>query len=237
MRDESRSNPSPLERQRSGQLSNLWHSLITRSSFNHSESKCKLLLIAKMTTLQLTEGDEQPPVGTPKRRQLLPNLYDGMANIRPSALYALIPRSFTSYDSGYRKVTYSQLANAVNGVAWLISGQLGQGKNSETLAYVGPNDIGYIAVILGASKAGYSVGSSSFRYEVSRFEQQLTDPADPLRITSQHQSRSSQPVRCNQVQDAFDVETTVLANGRNYPGWPLKSAKNRPCTQHLPVTG
>ncbi|RAH43173.1 acetyl-CoA synthetase-like protein [Aspergillus brunneoviolaceus CBS 621.78] len=51
-------------------------------------------------------------------------------------------------------VTYEVLANAINGLAhWLVS-HLGPGKG-EVLTYVGPNDLPYPALILGAVKAGY----------------------------------------------------------------------------------
>ncbi|KAL8713809.1 MAG: hypothetical protein Q9225_006706 [Loekoesia sp. 1 TL-2023] len=87
--------------------------------------------------------------------QLLPNIVDGMAKLKPEALYAQSPASYSSYDKGYRKITYHELANAVNGIAWLLTEELGRGENFETLAYFGPNDLSYPVVILGAVKAGY----------------------------------------------------------------------------------
>jgi acyl-coenzyme A synthetase/AMP-(fatty) acid ligase len=73
----------------------------------------------------------------------------------PRALYAEFPISSTSYKAGYRKITYCDLANAVNGVARWLEKMLGEEKNFETLAYVGPNDMRYNVMILGAVKAGY----------------------------------------------------------------------------------
>ncbi len=109
-----------------------------------------------MATLQFSEGTDVP-VSLHRRKQLLPNIIDGMANTRPWALYAETPRSLTTYDAGYRKITYGAFANAINGVAWLLEKRLGRGKTHETLVYVGPNDLGYIVMILGAVKAGYKV--------------------------------------------------------------------------------
>lgn len=109
-----------------------------------------------MATLQFSEGSDSPTVPH-RKKQLLPNIVDGMAKARPEAIYAEIPRSSTSYELGYRKITYKNLANAINGVAWLLEKHLGRGKVHETLAYISPNDLGYIFMVLGAVKAGYKV--------------------------------------------------------------------------------
>ena len=110
-----------------------------------------------MATLQFSEGGSGPPRPLYRSKQLLPNIIDGMARARPEALYAETPASHSSYDQGYRKITYRELANAVNGVAWLLTKELGRGQDFETLAYIGPNDLSYPIVILGAVKAGYKV--------------------------------------------------------------------------------
>ena len=110
-----------------------------------------------MATLQFSEGSRVPPKPLYRTKQLLPNIVDGMAKSRPEALYAETPASYSSYDGGYRKITYRDLANAVNGVAWLLNEQLGPGREFETLAYVGPNDLSYPIVILAAVKTGYKV--------------------------------------------------------------------------------
>ena len=109
-----------------------------------------------MATLQFSEGIDSPKC-LHRRKQLLPNIIDGMANTRPWATYAETPRSLTTYDAGYRKITYGAFANAINGVAWLLEKHLGRSIAHETLAYIGPNDLGYIVMILGAVKAGYKV--------------------------------------------------------------------------------
>ena len=100
----------------------------------------------------------RPPYGD---EEILINIVDYTAKNFPQALYAEIPVSPTSYDSGYRKITYDILANAVNGVAWWLDQKLGPGKDFETLAYFGPNDILYNLLVLGAVKAGYKVQGHS----------------------------------------------------------------------------
>ena len=110
-----------------------------------------------MATVQFSEGGESPPTVFHRRKHLLNNIVDGIARTRPAAVYAEIPRSSTSYEAGYRRVTYGALANAVNGVAWSLKEMLGESRSSQTLAYIGPNDLGYVMMILGAVKAGYKV--------------------------------------------------------------------------------
>ena len=72
-------------------------------------------------------------------------------------LYAEYPVSTLSYEEGYRRITYRNFANVINGIAWWLQDTLGPGQDFEALAYIGPNDLRYPALILGAAKAGYTV--------------------------------------------------------------------------------
>ena len=108
-----------------------------------------------MATIQFSEGTEAPNA-VHQKKQLLPNIIDGMAKVRPWAVYAETPKSPVTYEDGYRKITYIAFASAINGVAWMLDTELGKGKH-ETLAYIGPNDLAYVIMILGAVKAGYKV--------------------------------------------------------------------------------
>ncbi|KAJ5721627.1 NRPS-like enzyme [Penicillium malachiteum] len=88
------------------------------------------------------------------RAQLIPNLVDHYAASKPDALYAEYPTNPMSYDDGYRKISYKIFANAINGLAYWLTETLGPG-NGEVLCYVGPNDLRYPALVLGAVKAEY----------------------------------------------------------------------------------
>lgn len=90
-------------------------------------------------------------------RRLLPIAIDEIAKLEPEALYAEYPASPTSYDKGFTPVTFAQFANAINGVAWLLENELGQGRNHETVAYIGPSDLRYMIMAIGAVKAGFKV--------------------------------------------------------------------------------
>lgn len=97
--------------------------------------------------------------------RLIPNILDRLAQDEPDKLYAELPISLTDFTSGFRPITYSALANAVNGVAWWLTENLGPaGINFPTLAYIGPNDLCHILLLLGAVKAGYKMLFTSPRY-------------------------------------------------------------------------
>jgi thioester reductase-like protein len=91
---------------------------------------------------------------------------DHYAKFKPDQLYAEYPRSPTSYDEGFRPITYRAFANAINGNAWWLTKTLGRG-NGEPLAYIGPNDLRYPALVLGAVKAGYCMFLPSPRNSIT----------------------------------------------------------------------
>ncbi|KAF4631099.1 hypothetical protein G7Y89_g7043 [Cudoniella acicularis] len=93
----------------------------------------------------------------PGKRDVLVNIVNYRARKCPEALFAEYPISSTAYDDGYREINYADFANAVNGAASWMEEHLGRGRNFETLAYIGPNDIRYAALVLGAVKAGYKL--------------------------------------------------------------------------------
>ncbi|KAE8346860.1 hypothetical protein BDV24DRAFT_174499 [Aspergillus arachidicola] len=96
------------------------------------------------------------------RTQLLPHIVDHYAKVKPEAIYAEYPVSLMTYEDGYRPITFRLFANAINGIAWWLTEKLGPG-NGEILAYVGPNDLRYPALVLGAVKAGYRMFLTSPR--------------------------------------------------------------------------
>ena len=91
------------------------------------------------------------------KRETLMSRVDSIAKESPNKIYAAYPRSPLTYDEGFREITYSELANAVNGIAHLLKRLLPNDKPGQTLAYIGPNDIRYPALILGAAKLGHKV--------------------------------------------------------------------------------
>ena len=94
------------------------------------------------------------------RTQLVPQIVDHYATVTPEAIYAEYPVSPMTYEDGYRPITFKAFANAVNGIAWWLVEKLGPG-DGEILTYVGPDDLRYPALVLGAVKAGYRVREPS----------------------------------------------------------------------------
>ncbi|KAI2464413.1 putative NRPS-like enzyme [Annulohypoxylon bovei var. microspora] len=88
---------------------------------------------------------------------LLPHIVDRLARETPNAVYGLWPVSPDSYEAGFRTVTYAQLANVVNGLAWWLIQTIGSSEHHEVLTYVGPNDVRLTALVLAAIKAGYVI--------------------------------------------------------------------------------
>ena len=90
--------------------------------------------------------------------EILVNVVDRLAKVRPSAPYIYYPVNPTSYVAGYRCVTWGIFANIINGLAHWIEEEFGPaGTDFPTLAYVGGNDVRYNGLILAANKVGYKV--------------------------------------------------------------------------------
>lgn len=124
-------------------------------------------------------------------KQILVRVVDGMAHSQPFAVYAEYPYSSTSCEAGFRKVTYADFANVINGLAWKLKETLGPGEGFPTLAYIGPNDLRYAALTLACVKVGYKVfGTHQLPGD------RLTATA-ALDISSQQHRRSSEPLRCH----------------------------------------
>ncbi|MCJ1463399.1 hypothetical protein MMC07_002006 [Pseudocyphellaria aurata] len=114
------------------------------------------------------------------KRQLLNNIVDGMAHSRPQALYGKCPKSTTSYEAGFYRVTYEALANAVNGVAWLMTKELGPAQNNETLTYIGPRDLRHMVMLLGAVKAGYKNSIPAYTHLFKATDCKIMFAAEPF---------------------------------------------------------
>lgn len=94
------------------------------------------------------------------RPDLMPHIVDRRARERPDQAYGLWPVAQASYETGFHTITYAQLANIINGLAWWIVKHVGPPETGHpVLTYVGPNDVRLTAMILASVKAGYVVSS------------------------------------------------------------------------------
>ncbi|KAI1349456.1 hypothetical protein F5Y01DRAFT_289187 [Xylaria sp. FL0043] len=88
-------------------------------------------------------------------RRLLPHVVDDIARREPERECFSYPRSSNPKD-GWKVVTFKQYANAINHVARKIIANCGTPSTKfPTIAYIGPNDVRYIVMVLAAVKAGY----------------------------------------------------------------------------------
>jgi thioester reductase-like protein/acyl-coenzyme A synthetase/AMP-(fatty) acid ligase/aryl carrier-like protein len=149
------------------------------------------------------------------RDELLPNIVDRLSRETPEALYAEYPISPLSYDAGYRKITYRDLANAVNGAAWWLSQTLGPSKQHEVLTYVGPNDLRYIVLVLAAVKAGYvlflnsprnSVAAHVKLFERLKCTKLLSPEPKPAPVSTILEAHSMQHVAVPSVENLLDKQ-------------------------------
>lgn len=95
---------------------------------------------------------------TPYGRRLLPTLIDEVSSQDPDRECFQIPRSSEPSD-GWRVLTWKDVANAVNRCAHRIVEVCGTPEKDSfpTIAYLGPNDVRYIVLMIAAVKAGYAV--------------------------------------------------------------------------------
>ena len=89
-------------------------------------------------------------------RRLIPHLIDERAQNGWGQPFTSISRSLNPSD-GFRDISISQFANAVNHCAWWMQEALGKSQDAETIAYTGPSDIRYGILTIAAQKAGYKV--------------------------------------------------------------------------------
>jgi hypothetical protein len=56
---------------------------------------------------------------------LFPQMVDRLADSSPDTVYGQWAMILTSYEAGYLTITYAQLANIVNGLAWWLVEEIG----------------------------------------------------------------------------------------------------------------
>jgi acyl-coenzyme A synthetase/AMP-(fatty) acid ligase len=94
--------------------------------------------------------------------QLLPQLVDEISEQEPDRLFCIHPVFQDSIDT-WRHITFKDLSNAINRVAWWIDSKLSGNDKEEqqVLAYIGTNDIRYCAFVLACMKIGHVVSLMS----------------------------------------------------------------------------
>ncbi|PHH60603.1 hypothetical protein CDD81_1430 [Ophiocordyceps australis] len=88
-------------------------------------------------------------------QRVVVNVVDETAATEPNRPFIYTPRG-TTPEEGWKPVSFSELANAVNAMAWVIADKIKANSNEPfpTLAYIGPDDIRYVIMMLACIKAG-----------------------------------------------------------------------------------
>ncbi len=93
-------------------------------------------------------------------RRLLASLIDEIALTEPQKTFVSVPLSADPHD-GFKDISYSTFAMAVNRCAWWIEKELGKSETFKTIGYLGPIDLRYPILLVAAIKTGYKVSSTS----------------------------------------------------------------------------
>ncbi|KAI0479311.1 hypothetical protein GGR56DRAFT_673241 [Xylariaceae sp. FL0804] len=173
----------------------------------------------QMASVEITQAPCSPDSG--EKPQLLTEMLDNLARTKPNELYSIYPESPDSYDEGFRELTWERFANAVNGLAWWLTIQLGTASPAlETVTYTGPNDFRCGAIVLACSKAGLKLLMSSPRNKVQGVGPLLdtlqcgallaADPSTGYALTLQE----ARPM------PAYQVPTVKALLGQTFPEYP-----------------
>ncbi|KAF2848117.1 acetyl-CoA synthetase-like protein [Plenodomus tracheiphilus IPT5] len=91
-----------------------------------------------------------------KEQRAIPDYVDEAALSIPNDIWATVPKSSTSLDEGWNHWTYTDLARAVNNMAWWIEKNVGVAQRpGQTIGYMGANDLRYVVILAAALMTGY----------------------------------------------------------------------------------
>lgn len=86
----------------------------------------------------------------------VPDHIDEAARQTPDGVWARVSRSSSSVAQGWMDYTFSELARAVDHVAWWMERTIGVAQErGQVLGYIGANDVRYLVVLSAALKTGY----------------------------------------------------------------------------------
>jgi acyl-coenzyme A synthetase/AMP-(fatty) acid ligase len=157
--------------------------------------------------------------------ELLPNTLFQIASLHPDVIYAEYFSDPTNLANGYRKVTYQDFASAVHALAWRIEENVGKpsvGDGSETMVYIGPNDLRYGFLVLASIISGYKMLFPSPRYGAEA----IAGLIDSDIVDSNIMLQSSDPVpvvaevlqkRSMHNYQIPSLETLLSSKPRTYP--------------------
>ena len=93
----------------------------------------------------------------PYGRRLIASRIDELAHLEPNGVWISIPSARPV--EGFRDVTWAEGANAINRAAWWLESKLGYGSDQAPIAYMGPQDIRYIILLVAAIKTKHKAST------------------------------------------------------------------------------
>ena len=114
--------------------------------------------------IDLSDIKENSSPQTNYGHRLIPQMIDERAESNPQGSVWSVPKSPNLAD-GFRDISYSQVAQAINKVAWWIDEHIGKSTTFEKLAYIGPPDLRYSILTVAAQKTGHTVSRMSREYK------------------------------------------------------------------------
>ena len=87
-------------------------------------------------------------------KRLIPHIIDAYAEHQPDRVWGTQARSSNIAD-GFNAITFKQLANCIDHLAWMIHSSIGRSTTFECISYIGAADLRYCMVTWAAVKCGY----------------------------------------------------------------------------------
>lgn len=104
----------------------------------------------------MTDIEPFPPAQCGERT--LPGTIDIIAFRDPQRIWARYPESSEDLEAGVlRSITFGNLANAIDTLAWRLHENLIDIAPLSTIAYIGPSDVRYFVLACAACKLGLKV--------------------------------------------------------------------------------
>lgn len=106
-----------------------------------------------------TTSSNAPAAGSPPfGARLLPTVIDDYAKNEPDRVFVQVPIGDEAKD-GWRPFTFKEYSDSINHMShWLVE-KLGTPLTGSfpTIAYIGPNDVRYLVLVVAAIKTGFKV--------------------------------------------------------------------------------
>ncbi|KAL4871382.1 hypothetical protein BDV12DRAFT_206525 [Aspergillus spectabilis] len=155
-------------------------------------------------------------------QKLLPAIIDELAQKELDSLWAEYPSSPTTFNEGFKQITYAQFANAVNACAHFIALALGRSNTGEPLAWLAPNDPRCSITIIAAMKAGFKLFLISERNSVATNHKLFNDVGCSTVLTTSLLFPPVQAIRSERELDVVELPPLEKLLNETQPEYPFQ---------------